>query len=128
MKAMNRQTHLAALAAQIELNERIAAMSDLDAAGLPESRCLIRVSSILLNPNVGDHSLPNLVASVLDLATSVRTVLAFPRPSYCRYRCGGDWCRACQPADLKCLGNFDDHAHCVPMRSIDRTALNHSVR
>jgi hypothetical protein len=77
LKAMNRQIHLAALAAQIQLDVLIAAMSDLDAAGLPASTCLIRMPSILLNPDAGDLSLPNLVVPVLDLATSVRTVLVF---------------------------------------------------
>lgn len=70
LKAVNRQPHLAALAAEISLD---ALISELDTAAL----CLIRMPSVLLHPEAGELALPNLIVPKLDRAQCQRTVLLF---------------------------------------------------
>jgi hypothetical protein len=77
LKAVNRQAHLAALAAQISLDALNAAVQSADAAGLVDAPLILRMPSILVHPEAGDLSLPNILVPLIDLQTSARTVLLF---------------------------------------------------
>ena len=70
LKAVNRQPHLAALAAEISLD---ALISELDNSSL----CMIRMPSVLLHPEAGELALPNLIVPKLDRPQCQRTVLLF---------------------------------------------------
>jgi hypothetical protein len=70
LKAVNRQPHLAALAAEISLD---ALLLELDASPL----CMIQMPSVLLHPEAGELALPNLIVPKLDHVQCQRTVLLF---------------------------------------------------
>jgi hypothetical protein len=70
LKAVNRQPHLAALAAEISLDALVA---ELDHSPL----CMIRMPSVLLHPEAGELALPNLLVPKLDRTQCQRTVLLF---------------------------------------------------
>ncbi len=70
LKAVNRQPHLAALAAEISLD---ALVSELDTSPM----CMIRMPSVLLHPEAGELALPNLIVPKLDRIQCQRTVLLF---------------------------------------------------
>lgn len=70
LKAVNRQPHLAALAAEISLDALIAELDDSPV-------CMMRMPSVLLHPEAGELSLPNLIVPQLDRTQCQRTVLLF---------------------------------------------------
>jgi len=70
LKAVNRQPHLAALAAEISLDALIAELDHSDT-------CMIRMPSVLLHPEAGELALPNLIVPKLDRTQCQRTVLLF---------------------------------------------------
>lgn len=70
LKAVNRQPHLAALAAEISLDALIAELQTSDL-------CMIRMPSALLHPEAGELALPNLIVPKLDRIQCQRTVLLF---------------------------------------------------
>ena len=70
LKAVNRQPHLAALAAEISLD---ALLAELDRS----HTCMIRMPSVLLHPEAGELALPNLLVPKLDRTQCQRTVLLF---------------------------------------------------
>lgn len=70
LKAVNRQPHLAALAAEISLD---ALLTELDRT----QTCMIRMPSVLLHPEAGELALPNLLVPKLDRIQCQRTVLLF---------------------------------------------------
>jgi hypothetical protein len=70
LKAVNRQPHLAALAAEISLD---ALLAELDRSPL----CMMRMPSVLLHPEAGELALPNLIVPKLDRTQCQRTVLLF---------------------------------------------------
>jgi hypothetical protein len=70
LKAVNRQPHLAALAAEISLD---ALLAELQTSPL----CMIRMPSVLLHPEAGELALPNLIVPKLDRTQCQRTVLLF---------------------------------------------------
>ncbi|MFM8154491.1 MAG: hypothetical protein ACKOAF_00225 [Actinomycetes bacterium] len=70
LKAVNRQPHLAALAAEISLD---ALTEELTTSPL----CIIRMPSALLHPEAGELALPNLIVPKLDRSQCQRTVLLF---------------------------------------------------
>lgn len=75
LKAVNRQAHLAALAIQIFADALNATVSAADATGLSVAPLIVRVPSILVHPEAGDLSLPNVLVPLIDFQTSARTVL-----------------------------------------------------
>ena len=75
LKAVNRQAHLASLAVQISADAINATALAADAAGLGVTPLIIRVPSILVHPEAGDLSLPNVLVPLIDFQTSARTVL-----------------------------------------------------
>ena len=77
LKAVNRQSHLAALAAQITLDALKATVHTAEAAGVANAQFLLRMPSILIHPEAGDLSLPNILVPLIDLQTSPRIVLLF---------------------------------------------------
>ncbi|MGI9135535.1 MAG: hypothetical protein ACR2JS_00530, partial [Candidatus Nanopelagicales bacterium] len=70
LKAVNRQPHLAALAAEISLD---ALITELHTSSL----CIIRMPSVLLHPEAGELALPNLIVPKLDRSQCQRAVLLF---------------------------------------------------
>ena len=70
LKAVNRQPHVAALAAEISLD---ALINELQTSPL----CMIRMPSVLLHPEAGELALPNLIVPKLDRTQCQRTVLLF---------------------------------------------------
>ena len=75
LKAVNRQAHLAALAVQISADALNGTALAADAAGLHDTPLVVRVPSILVHPEAGDLSLPNVLVPLIDFQTSARTVL-----------------------------------------------------
>mgnify|MGYP006963601069 CR=1 FL=1 len=70
LKAVNRQPHLAALAAEISLDSLL---HELDSSPM----CMIQMPAVLLHPEAGELALPNLIVPKLDHVQCQRTVLLF---------------------------------------------------
>lgn len=72
---VNRQSDLAAAATDITLDHIVAVMEEADACGMHDMMIMAALPSVLLHPDAGHLSLPNLMSPRLDRRQCSRTVV-----------------------------------------------------
>lgn len=77
IRAVNRQTSLAALAAEIIIDHAQLILGDADGLGFSQALVVVSMPALLLHPDAGVYALPNIAGSRMDLRESARTVLLF---------------------------------------------------